>query len=159
MGKKMKKKTPQHWFTGFQTRFSFRNSSSHEASFRHSSNHEITIAHSPSTSEVSIIRGTDPRISSPAQQHNRSSSVMPIPLSIELTKEEQAAITIQTSFRSHLAKRALRALRSLVKLQALVRGVLVRRQARIAIQCMHALVKLQVRVRARQLLTQYSDDN
>lgn len=49
-------------------------------------------------------------------------------------------------------RRAYRALKSLVKLQALVRGVVVRRQARIALHCMHALARLQVTVRARQLL-------
>ncbi|OMO83445.1 hypothetical protein COLO4_22507 [Corchorus olitorius] len=59
-----------------------------------------------------------------------------------------------TSSRS--ARRASRALRSLVKLQAVGRGVYIRKQAQIALQCMHALVRLQVRVRARQLLTTYS---
>ncbi|KAK2355470.1 IQ-domain [Trifolium repens] len=68
------------------------------------------------------------------------------------TKEDYAAIKIQAYFRGHLARRAHRALKSLVKLQALVRGVCVRRQSRIAMQCMHALVRLQVKVRARQLL-------
>ncbi|KAL5063624.1 hypothetical protein RYX36_025361 [Vicia faba] len=68
------------------------------------------------------------------------------------TKEDFAAIKIQAHFRGHLARRAHIALKSLVKLQALVRGVCVRRQSRIAMQCMHALVRLQVRVRARQLL-------
>ncbi|XP_058736453.1 protein IQ-DOMAIN 20 [Vicia villosa] len=68
------------------------------------------------------------------------------------TKEDFAAIKIQAHFRGHLARRAHKALKSLVKLQALVRGVCVRRQSRIAMQCMHALVRLQVRVRARQLL-------
>ncbi|XP_010550489.1 PREDICTED: protein IQ-DOMAIN 14 [Tarenaya hassleriana] len=63
-----------------------------------------------------------------------------------------AAIKIQSFFRAHLARRAFRALKSLVKLQAVARGVLVRRQARIALHCMHALARLQVRVRARQLL-------
>ncbi|XP_039139146.1 protein IQ-DOMAIN 1-like [Dioscorea cayenensis subsp. rotundata] len=67
--------------------------------------------------------------------------------------EDAAAIKIQAHFRGHLARRAFRALRSLVKLQALVRGVCVRRQARIAVHCMQVLVRLQVRVRARQLLS------
>lgn len=57
------------------------------------------------------------------------------------------------------ARRAFRALRSLVKLQALARGVCARRQARIALQFMHALVRLQVRVRARQLLNRYSEES
>ncbi|KAK9284524.1 hypothetical protein L1049_023699 [Liquidambar formosana] len=76
----------------------------------------------------------------------------------DLWKQEIAAIKIQAIFRSHLARRAYRALKSLVKLQAVVRGVLVRRQARIALHCMHALVRLQVTVRTRQLLTRCSDD-
>ncbi|XP_047974209.1 protein IQ-DOMAIN 20 [Salvia hispanica] len=69
-----------------------------------------------------------------------------------LSKEDMAAIAIQSCFRGHLARRAYKALRSLVKLQALVRGVLARRQARIALDCMHALARLQITVRARQLL-------
>ncbi|GAB4847595.1 IQ-domain [Ancistrocladus abbreviatus] len=72
--------------------------------------------------------------------------------------EEKAAIKIQAMFRAHLARRAFRALRSLVKLQAVVRGACVRRQARVALHCMHALVRLQVRVRARQLLSRSSNE-
>ncbi|XP_027347977.1 protein IQ-DOMAIN 1 [Abrus precatorius] len=74
------------------------------------------------------------------------------------TQEDVAAIKIQAYFRGHLARRAYRALKSLVKLQALVRGVWVRRQSRIAMQCMHALVRLQVRVRSRQLLGSFNKD-
>ncbi|KAK2981264.1 hypothetical protein RJ640_028629 [Escallonia rubra] len=78
----------------------------------------------------------------------------------ELLSEEEviAAIIIQAYFRRHLARRAFRALRSLVKLQAVVRGVCVRRQARMAMHCMHALARLQVTVRARQLLSRCSED-
>ncbi|KAM5546904.1 protein IQ-DOMAIN 20 [Rosa sericea] len=74
-----------------------------------------------------------------------------------LTKEDIAAIKIQAFFRGQLARQAFRALKSLVKLQALVRGVCVRKQARVAMQCMRALVQLQVKVRARQLLNGYTD--
>ncbi|GMH14925.1 hypothetical protein Nepgr_016766 [Nepenthes gracilis] len=76
----------------------------------------------------------------------------------EPSAEESAAIKIQAIFRGHLARRAFRALKSLVKLQAVARGVCVRRQARMALNCMHALVRLQVRVRARHLLSTRSDD-
>ncbi|KAH7519868.1 hypothetical protein FEM48_Zijuj08G0082900 [Ziziphus jujuba var. spinosa] len=74
-----------------------------------------------------------------------------------LTKQDIAAIKVQAFFRGHLARRAFRALKSLVKLQALVRGAYVRRQSRIALHCMHSLVRLQVNVRARQLLSTSSN--
>lgn len=113
-------------------------------------------------------------------------SIASPPSKRELAIEDIAAITIQANFRGHLvcttihsfficsvlwsyfpkfcdlqtwqARRAFRALRSLVKLQALARGVHVRKQSRIALQCMHALVRLQVRIRARQLLGQCNDN-
>ncbi|KAG4939124.1 hypothetical protein AAZX31_16G108800 [Glycine max] len=81
----------------------------------------------------------------------------PTPIS-SITKEDASAIKIQAYFRGHLARRAYKALKSLVKLQALVRGVWVRKQSRIAMQCMHALVRLQVRVRARQLLGSFDKE-
>ncbi|CAJ1942275.1 unnamed protein product [Sphenostylis stenocarpa] len=84
---------------------------------------------------------------------NEDFSFFPAPAPISsITKEDAAAIKIQAYFRGHLARRAYKALKSLVKVQALARGVWVRKQSRIAMQCMHALVRLQVRVRSSQLL-------
>ncbi|GMN46762.1 hypothetical protein TIFTF001_015942 [Ficus carica] len=65
--------------------------------------------------------------------------------------EEAAAIKIQSVFRSHLAKKALCALKGLVKLQALVRGHLVRKQATATLRCMQALVTAQARARAQRI--------
>ncbi|KAG2622224.1 protein IQ-DOMAIN 1-like [Panicum virgatum] len=67
------------------------------------------------------------------------------------TKEYQAAVVIQSTFRAFLARRALRALKGLVRLQALVRGHAVRKQAAETLQCMQALVRAQARVRARRV--------
>ncbi|CAK8573672.1 unnamed protein product [Lathyrus sativus] len=65
--------------------------------------------------------------------------------------EEAAAVRIQCVFRSHLARKALRALRGLVKLQALIRGHLVRKQAKATLRCMQALVTAQARARAQRI--------
>ncbi|KAI8569911.1 hypothetical protein RHMOL_Rhmol02G0314600 [Rhododendron molle] len=61
-------------------------------------------------------------------------------------REHNAAIVIQTCFRGYLARRALRALQGIVKLQALVRGQNVRRQTKMTLKCMQALFRVQARV-------------
>ncbi|KAL6622591.1 hypothetical protein ACP70R_032470 [Stipagrostis hirtigluma subsp. patula] len=65
--------------------------------------------------------------------------------------EKAAAVRIQAAFRSYLARKALCALRGMVKLQAMVRGQLVRRQASMTLRRMQALVDAQRRARAERL--------
>ncbi|XP_039002202.1 uncharacterized protein LOC120128606 [Hibiscus syriacus] len=71
--------------------------------------------------------------------------------------EDAAARRIQTSFRAYLAlnygsqaRRALHALKGPVKLQALVRGHLVRKQTA-TLQCMHALMSIQLQARVQRI--------
>ncbi|KAJ7530569.1 hypothetical protein O6H91_14G008500 [Diphasiastrum complanatum] len=66
------------------------------------------------------------------------------------TKAEWAAIKIQAAFRSYLARRALRALKGLVRLQALVRGQFVRRQTTLTMRSMQALLRVQSRLQERR---------
>ncbi|XP_019198371.1 PREDICTED: protein IQ-DOMAIN 1-like [Ipomoea nil] len=70
-----------------------------------------------------------------------------------LIKQEWAAIRIQTAFRGFLARRALRALRAVVRIQAIFRGRQVRNQAAVTLRCMQALVRVQARVRAQSAQT------
>ncbi|XAR50991.1 hypothetical protein NMG60_11005480 [Bertholletia excelsa] len=67
------------------------------------------------------------------------------------SKEEVAAIEIQTAFRGYLARRALRALRGLVRLKSLVQGLAVQRQTASALRCMQTASRVQSQVQSRRI--------
>ncbi|XP_043687296.1 protein IQ-DOMAIN 12-like [Telopea speciosissima] len=64
---------------------------------------------------------------------------------------EVASIKIQAVFRGYLARKALRALKGLVRLQAMVRGRAVRRQAINTLKSLQSLVNIQSQVCAMRL--------
>ncbi|ESQ54328.1 hypothetical protein EUTSA_v10025424mg [Eutrema salsugineum] len=74
------------------------------------------------------------------------------PLSGGKSRENRAAMQIQCAFRGYLARKALRALKGVVKIQALVRGFLVRKQAAATLRSMEALVRAQATVKFQRAL-------
>lgn len=63
---------------------------------------------------------------------------------------ESASVVIQSGIRTYIARQELSNHKDLVKLQAVIRGHLVRRQAAESLQCLLAIVKMQGLVRAHQ---------
>ncbi|KAL3624164.1 hypothetical protein CASFOL_032980 [Castilleja foliolosa] len=74
----------------------------------------------------------------------------------EMTRLDQAAAKAQAAFRGYLARRAFRALKGIIRLQALIRGHLVRRQAVATLRCMRVIVKFQALARGRKDAKQVS---
>ncbi|CAL0326807.1 unnamed protein product [Lupinus luteus] len=66
-------------------------------------------------------------------------------------KDEVAAIKIQTAFRRYLARRALRALRGLVRLKSLMEGAIVKRQATSTLRSMQTLARVQSQIQSRRI--------
>ncbi|XP_017257446.1 protein IQ-DOMAIN 11 [Daucus carota subsp. sativus] len=70
--------------------------------------------------------------------------------------QEVAATKIQNAFRGYLARKVARALKGIVRLQATIRGILVRRQARKTLNKLQSIANIQSQVRAKR--SQMLDD-
>ncbi|KHG13932.1 Protein IQ-DOMAIN 31 -like protein [Gossypium arboreum] len=64
---------------------------------------------------------------------------------------DPAAVTVQAAFRGYLARRAFRTLKGIIRLQAVIRGHLVRRQAVATLCCTWGIVKLQALARGQKV--------
>ncbi|KDP21215.1 hypothetical protein JCGZ_21686 [Jatropha curcas] len=69
----------------------------------------------------------------------------------ERIRHETAATKAQAAFRGYQARRAFRSLKGIIRLQALIRGHLVRRQAIATLCCVWAIVKLQALARGKKI--------
>ncbi|KAK6924973.1 IQ motif, EF-hand binding site [Dillenia turbinata] len=69
----------------------------------------------------------------------------------ETTRLEEAATRAQAAFRGHLAHQEFHDLKGIIRLQALVRGHLVRRQAASSLYCLLGIVKLQAYARGNKV--------
>ncbi|CAO1943854.1 unnamed protein product, partial [Urochloa humidicola] len=87
---------------------------------------------------VATAAAADAAVAAVARLSSRRAASLPASL-----PEDAAAVRIQATFRGYLARTALCALRGIVKLQALVRGQLVRKQANATLRCMQALLTAQ----------------
>ncbi|KAG2323762.1 hypothetical protein Bca4012_038043 [Brassica carinata] len=93
----------------------------------------------------------DPPLASTAQNTVASSNggVLEPRNDVDELQFEQAASKIQAVFRARQARRAIRTLKGIIRLQAVIRGHLVRRQAVATYSCIWGIVKLQALVRGR----------
>ncbi|XP_030483802.2 protein IQ-DOMAIN 30-like [Cannabis sativa] len=75
----------------------------------------------------------------------------PNELQTENNKLKQAATTAQSIIRGYLARRSFGALKGLIRLQALIRGHLVRRQAIATLHCIQRIVRVQALYRGKRV--------
>ncbi|XP_030552199.2 protein IQ-DOMAIN 11 [Rhodamnia argentea] len=79
----------------------------------------------------------------------------------ERKSQELAAIRIQAAFRGYLARKALRALKGIVRLQAIIRGRAVRRQAMTILKHLQSIVDIHSQVCATRshIVQMHCDEN
>ncbi|KAG9155528.1 hypothetical protein Leryth_009950 [Lithospermum erythrorhizon] len=100
--------------------------------------------------EIIAVSNAEPTLSSPKQDGDATATLNhDVPDDSEKCRIEQAATKAQAIFRGCRARRAFRTLKGIIRLQAVIRGHLVRRQAVATLNCMLGIVKFQALVRGR----------
>ncbi|CAH1428843.1 unnamed protein product [Lactuca virosa] len=133
-------KSPGKWI---KTVFFGKKSSKSNLSKDATSEIKVSITELEKSSRANLITDTPENVTSPMDLTAITGE--------ELIKLEQAATKAQAAFRGYLARRAFWALKGIIRLQALVRGHLVRRQAVATLKCMRAIVEFQALARGRKV--------
>ncbi|KAL4289978.1 hypothetical protein GQ457_14G026640 [Hibiscus cannabinus] len=116
---------------------------------------EAAIAAAQAAAEVVRLNGsgnlkTNHEYASEGEREEKTLDVPPVSSSSSELESKFAATKIQAAFRGYLARKALRALKGIVRLQAIIRGWAVRRQALTALKCLQSIVNIQSQVCARR---------
>ncbi|KDP36953.1 hypothetical protein JCGZ_08244 [Jatropha curcas] len=102
--------------------------------------------------KISVIQSTDekPQLTFADSKESETIVVTKDESEVEAPLEESIVVVIQAAVRGFLAQRELLKRKNLVKLQAVVRGHLVRQHAVGTLRCVQAIIKMQALVRARR---------
>lgn len=124
------------------------------------SKHDFSVAISTADAavqvDVEVVHGT-PKSTNQSEEETQEFSAINTPYNAppstpqcEMEIIELAATKIQVAFRGYLARKALRALKGLVRLQAIIRGRAVRRQAITTLNRLQSIVNIQSQVCAKR---------
>ncbi|OIS97723.1 PREDICTED: protein IQ-DOMAIN 14-like [Nicotiana attenuata] len=111
--------------------------------------HETTIHHNQEENTATITENSLPENADLKQRRAievAMATTAAAQAAVDIIREQRAILNIQTAFRGYLARKALRALKGVVKLQALIRGHNVRKRAKMTLQYMQSLVRVQTQV-------------
>ncbi|XP_008221304.1 PREDICTED: protein IQ-DOMAIN 32 [Prunus mume] len=109
---------------------------------------KISVIHC-SDEKPQLLTPENPKVSETEVKVSETENTAEDQSAVECKLDESVVIVVQTAVRGLLAQRAFLELKNVVKLQAAVRGHLVRRHAVGTLRCVQALVKMQAFVRAR----------